>query len=156
MYNGMLHLHNFLRWIILILLLVNVIYHLGSTARPFTLKDKKLALGLLIASHVTLLIGLYQYFFGNYGFKYFQDGNIGEVMKTPALRFWAIEHISGMLMAIILITIAYSTSKKNIATVSKRKKMGYLFLTALIIILLVIPWPFRDVLIRRPWFPGMH
>ena len=123
MYNGLLHLHNFLRWVILILLIINIIQHLGFSSQPVTSKTKKLGLSLLIAAHITLLLGLYQYFFGNYGFQYFEGSSIGDIMKTPALRFWAVEHISGMLIAIMLITIAYSTLKKNLPPIKKRKKV---------------------------------
>jgi uncharacterized membrane protein len=57
MATGLLHLHNLLRWIILILLFV-AIY------QAFT-KNKgvqKISLFLLISAHITLLLGLYQYF----------------------------------------------------------------------------------------------
>ncbi|HMZ45458.1 MAG TPA: hypothetical protein PKG56_05445 [Chitinophagaceae bacterium] len=142
MYNGLLHLHNFLRWVIIILLVINIIKAFSGN------KNIKLSLWLLISSHITLLIGLYQYFFGAMGFKLF--GTYGaEVMKNSALRFWAVEHIMGMVIAIALITIGHISLKKQ-AT----KKASILFLVALIIILAVVPWPFREG-IGRAWFPGM-
>ncbi len=154
MYTGLLHLHNLMRWVILLLLLINIVNHFSSATKPLAAKDKKLSLFLLISAHITLLLGLYQYFFGEKGFALFSGRSMGEVMKTPALRFWAVEHITGMLIAIILITVANSTLKKNISDVIKRKKVAYLLLVALIIIILVVPWPFREN-IARPWFPGM-
>jgi len=145
MYNGLLHLHNFLRWIIIILLLLNIVNALSGK------KNLKQSLWLLIASHITLLVGLYQYFVGMMGFRLIQTLGMGEVMKNSASRFWAVEHISGMILAIALITIAHISLKKQ----SSPKKSGVLFLIALIIILAVVPWPFREA-IARPWFPGMH
>lgn len=155
MYNGLLHLHNLLRWIILILLLINIVRHISKAAQPLTAQDKKLGLWLLIASHITLLLGLYQYFTGPVGFKVISHLGFAEVMKNNIYRFWAVEHITGMLIAIALITVGYSAIKKNITYVVKRRRAAFLFLAALIIILLVVPWPFREG-IGRPWFPGMH
>jgi hypothetical protein len=145
MYNGLLHLHNLLRWIILILLLVTVF-------QAFT-KNKgitKSSLFLLIASHITLLLGLYQWFTGNLGLKLIQSSGLGEVMKNSASRFWAVEHFAGMLIGIILITIARGKAKRQIFSAA-----SWLYLVALIIILASVPWPFREG-IGRPWFPGMH
>lgn len=144
MYNGLLHLHNFMRWIILLFLLIALI-------QAFSKKPglQKTSLWLLIAAHITLLVGLYQYFMGAFGYKLIQQNGFGAVMKDSALRFWAVEHITGMLLAIILITIARGKAKRNNYSAS-----SWLYIIALILILAVVPWPFRDV-IARPWFPGV-
>ena len=42
MYQGLLHLHSLLRWIILILLVVNIVRHFTASNKPFTATDKKL------------------------------------------------------------------------------------------------------------------
>lgn len=142
MESGLLHLHNFLRWVILFFLLIAIVQSLGKNTGL-----KKTSLWLLIASHITLLIGLYQYFTSAVGFKLIQQYGFGEVMKDSAMRFWAVEHITGMLIAIIMITIARGKAKRGGFPVA-------LYIIALILILAVVPWPFRE-LIGRPWFPGM-
>lgn len=143
MEQGLLHLHNFLRWIILIFLVIALL-------QAFTKSEglKKTSLWLLIASHLTLVIGLYQYFTRGFGYKLIAEYGFGNVMKDGAMRFWAVEHITGMLVAIILITMARGKAKRG----------GYptlLYVIALILILAVAPWPFRELGIGRPWFPGM-
>lgn len=143
MESGLLHLHNFLRWIILLFLLIAIVQSLGKKTGL-----QKTSLWLLIAAHITLLIGLYQYFTSAVGYKLIQANGFGIVMKDSIMRFWAVEHITGMLIAIILITIARGKAKRG----------GYpaaLYILALIIILAVVPWPFRELGIGRPWFPGM-
>ena len=144
MYKGLLDLHNVLRWAILILLLVALMQAFGKSAGL-----KKSSLWLLICAHVTLLIGLYQWFTGKLGFKLIQDAGLKAVMQNDASRFWAVEHISGMLIAIILITIARGKAK-----VLNYRAAAWLYLIALIILLVTIPWPFRAG-IGRPWLPGM-
>ena len=144
MYNGLLHLHNLLRWIILVLLLLSLVY-------AFTKNEKirKTSLFLLISAHITLILGLFQWLNGNLGLKKIQELGFGEVMKTAEYRFWAVEHLAGMLIGIILITIARGKAK-----VLNYKAASWLYLIALIIIFASVPWPFRAG-IGRPWFPGM-
>jgi hypothetical protein len=55
-----------------------------------------------------------------------------------------------MLIAIVLITIGRGAAKKNIPDVAKFKKAFWFFLIALVIILVTIPWPFREG-VGRPW-----
>jgi hypothetical protein len=154
MYQGLLHLHSLLRWIILVLLVVNIVRHFSASNKPFTTTDNKLGLFLMIVAHSTLLLGLYQWFTGPSGFQNIRNLGMGAVMKDSASRFWAVEHITGMIIAIILITLGKTVAKKDFGDALKHKRSAILFTIALVIILLSIPWPFR-VGIGRPWFPGM-
>ncbi len=155
MYQGLLHTHNLLRWVILIFLLLAIFRHMTGGNKPFDKTDKGLGLPLLISAHLTLLIGLYQWIVGPWGLKLIQANGMSPVMKDSVMRFWAIEHPLMMLIAIILITIGYGQRKtKHTSRVQRRRSLVYYFL-ALIAILLAVPWPFREV-IGRPWFPGMN
>ena len=152
-YEGLLYLHSFLRWAILILALVAIVKsYQGMTAgKPFSAGDKKVGLFLMIAAHTTLLVGLYLWFFGSFGLMNIQNLGFGEVMKNRVARYYAVEHTTGMLIAIVLITIGRGVSKKSIPDVAKHKKTFWFFLIALVIILATVPWPFRAG-IGRPWF----
>lgn len=146
MYTGLLHLHNILRWVILILLVVNIIKIATGSAKV------KYSKWLLIAAHTTLLIGLFQYFAGGSGFAIIQEHGMSEVMKNSEYRFWAVEHITGMIVSIAFITIGHVGLKKG-----NTKKANMFFVLALILILAVVPWPFRDGIGRpRPLLPGMN
>jgi hypothetical protein len=144
MATGLLHLHNLLRWVILITLFLSI----------YKLWSKQNALGvskiLLISAHTTLILGLYQYITGAVGLQLIKAAGMGAAMKDAATRFWAVEHIFSMVLAISLITIGhvkYKKSKQSGATMM-------LYIIALLIILSAIPWPFRAG-IGRPWFPGV-
>lgn len=154
MYNWTLFLHSIFRWFILVFLVINVINAIVNNGREYNKKDRTWYLRLLITSHFTLLIGLYQYFLGPKGWVYLQTNAMGDIMKNSTLRFWFIEHITGMLIAIILITIGNKISKSQTidATVKHKKLLPYLII-ALAIILAVIPWPFRFA--EVPWLRGM-
>jgi len=146
MYNGLLHLHNSLRWVIIILLLITLV-------QAFTKKEgiQKTSLWLLIAAHITLLLGLFQYFNSDVaGFKMIANmGGMGNVMKSSFACFWVVEHFSAMLLAIVLITIGRGRAKKlNYSAALKW------YLVAFLLIMAAVPWPFRED-IARPLFPGM-
>ena len=152
MYTGLVHLHNLLRWVILLLLITGIVRHfIGMTRKkPFTSGDKKNDLFLMISAHIQLLLGIIQWFAGDVGLKQVRNvASFGEIMRTQALRFWTIEHTVGMLIAIILITIGRGVAKKSIPDDSKHKRAFWLFLIALIIIVATIPWPGRGA-IGRP------
>ena len=156
MYNGLLHLHNLLRWVILLLIIIAIVRHLvGMTGnKPFTAKDRRTATFMMISANVQFLIGLYQWFFGPWGFKLIQSTPFGEIMKNATYRFWVIEHSLMMLIAVALISIGRGAAKKNIPDVSKHRRGFWFFLIALIVILAAVPWPGREG-IGRPLLPGM-
>jgi hypothetical protein len=157
MYNGLLHLHNLLRWVIIILGFIAIYKSFAGMRgnKLFTNSERKIGLFLMISAHITLLIGLYQWFAGGLGWQNISSYGVDAVMKDPVYRFFAIEHPAGMLIAIILITIGRGASKKNISDLAKHKRTFWFFLVAMIIILASVPWPFR-VGIGKPWFPGVH
>jgi uncharacterized membrane protein YqhA len=156
MYSGLVHLHNVLRWVILLLLIIALLRHLAgmSNKRPINDRDRSIDLFLMIAAHITLVLGIYQWFAGSWGINIFRTYSMKEIMDNTALRFWAVEHISGMVIAIILITIGRGAVKRSIDWTT-HKKAFWFFLIALLIILASVPWPFREG-IGRPWFPGVQ
>lgn len=138
MYNGLLAAHSGLRWVVLILLLL-AIFNAFSKKKggTWTPKDKKIALFTLIFTHVQLLIGLV---------LYFQSPKVSfgsGVMSETIQRFYTVEHISLMLVAIALITVGYSKSKRGETDAKKFGAIATFYLIGLILILVSIPWPFR-------------
>jgi hypothetical protein len=141
MYNIILSLHSLLRWVILLLLIINLVRHFSALKKPFTGTDKALGLWLMIFAHIILLLGIYQWFAGAYGYHNISNIGFSAVMQNHAYRFFAIEHTFGMIIAIILITVARGVFRKNLTDRKKHKRCITLYLIALIIILASIPWP---------------
>ena len=151
----LLPVHNILRWVILILLVLAII-NAASRMRsnwPFSKTDHTISLFLLIATHLNALIGIYQWFVSAWGLNAIRSMGFGAVMKSSLYRFWAVEHFAGMLIAVILITVARRVTKKNYIARDKHRRIFWLLLIALIIMLVSIPWPFRES-IARPWIRG--
>lgn len=157
MYQVLLFLHNLLRWVILLLAIIAIIkaYSGMMNRKPFGRSDKQIGLFLMISAHTIFLIGLYQWIFGPLGLQSIQNSGMAVVMKDKVLRYWAVEHITGMLIAIVLITIGRSISKKNVSDRTKHKKTFWYYLIAVLIILITAPWPYRAG-IGRPLLPGIH
>jgi hypothetical protein len=67
--TGLVHLHNILRWVILVLLLLSVVksYSGWKSKKSFTDGDRKTWLFTMIAAHTTLILGLYQWLAGRMG-----------------------------------------------------------------------------------------
>jgi len=145
METGMLHLHNVLRWVILILLLVTLYQ---AFAKKESIRSS--SLWLMIAAHTMLLIGLYQVIAGRFGILKGLPESVPSLMKDSFSRFYWVEHPILMVVAIVLITLARGKVKAL-----NYKTAGWLLLIALIFILVAIPWPFREVGVNRAWFPGM-
>ena len=150
----LLFLHSLLRWVILVAQLYTIIksWSVMNAKSVFPGSARKGALILLISAHITLLIGLYQWLFGRYGIISTSLPSGVELMKDKFYRFYWVEHPFGMVLAITLITIGYSTVKKGTQTAGLGKKAFWLFLIALIVLAATIPWPGRAE-IGRPLLP---
>lgn len=148
MYNILLHAHSGLRWVILLLIIEGA---LKSTRgwiqkREYSSYDNKISLFALIGAHTQLVIGFALYFISP---KVRLDDMAG-AMKDPLLRFFTVEHVSMMIIAVALVTIGRIKSKKQDEGWKKHKTVSIFFLLALIIIIVAVPWPFSKI--TGSWF----
>jgi len=141
MYKGIVHAHSGFRWVVLILLIVAIVNAAKSqSSGNYLKKDKMINLFTMIFLHIQLLIGLGLYFTSDK--VRFVSGMMGDTM----LRFFAVEHIFGMIVAIVLVTIGRSKAEKKLkGSRDKHRKIMTSYLFALIIIIATIPWPFREL-----------
>ena len=151
--NYVLPVHNILRWAVLLFGVYTVIKALGGVSgkKNYTGSDNKASLFFMISCDIQLLLGLVLYFGGTW-FDLVKSG-MGDVMKNPANRFFAVEHALMMIIAWILVHMGRSMVKRSGTDAQKHKRSLIYFGIALLIILLMIPWPFRAPGIGRVWFP---
>ena len=142
MYQGLLHAHSGLRWIVLLLIIINVINAAGgfSGKKVGSPRDKKLSLFALISTHTQVLLGLSLYAMSP------KVQFTANTMSNPLLRFFTMEHTVMMLIAVVLITIGHRQAKSG-----NLKKQFWYYIIALIVIIAAIPWPFRAML-GGQWF----
>lgn len=130
--------HSGLRYVVLALLIA-AIYVAFTNRSQSNAPYSKVYLFAMIATHTQLLIGLILYAL-DWGVKVRFD-----MMGDKFYRFYSVEHIVGMLIAIALITVGHAQGKK----LNHGKVFTY-YLVALILIFLSIPWPFRNL--GAAWF----
>jgi hypothetical protein len=152
MYSFFLHLHSILRWVVLILLLVAIFNSLVAGERPFIRTDARTGSVLVIFADLMFLIGLVIWYFGSNGYNWIQSMGISEVMKNDHARFFAIEHPTGMLLAIILLHIGKAQGRKAIGDRAKHRRTLLFYFLALLVILISIPWPFRQIGAGSHWY----
>ncbi len=127
-------LHSLNRFVLLALMLL-VLYRslMGWLNKsPFEKTDDKLSLFLFISTHTQLLLGIILYFISPVVIF------SGTSMKDSVARYWLVEHITGMLIAIVLISLGRILSKKLSDSTAKHKRMFIYNIVALIVILAII------------------
>jgi uncharacterized membrane protein len=102
--------------------------------KPFEKLDNTGSLVLLILTHTQLLIGLILYaFLSPYTQAAFAD--MGAAMKDSTLRYFAVEHIMMMLIAVVLIQLGRTFSKKATDDVQKHRKLAVYTTAAVLLII---------------------
>jgi hypothetical protein len=152
MYPLTLTLHSILRWIVLILAVVAFVRALVGWLgkQEWTALDNRLGMLLSASMDLQVLLGLILYIFlspiTTSAFR-----NLGAVMGNAAQRFWTLEHIFLMIVALILIHVGRATSRAAERAGGKHKRAAIFFGLALLAILMAIPWPFLSY--GRPLIP---
>jgi len=141
MYAYFLHFHNTLRWLILLSLVITLVKYVSGWLGNQTWKKTDNILGVVFTSlmDLQLLIGLVLYFFLSPVTK-LAMADFGAAMKDSGIRFYAVEHFSMMLIAVVLVHIGRAKSKKAKTDSAKFKTATIFFLIALAVILAAIPW----------------
>lgn len=140
-YTALLHTHNLFRWLVLIVLVLAVLFAfigwLGK--RDWGKKDNLTGLLLTIFMDLQFLVGFVLYaFVSPVTRSAFAD--FGAAMKNEVLRFYAVEHIFMMIIALVLVHIGRSKSKK-IETQWKKHRVAAIFYgISFALILAAIPW----------------
>jgi len=136
MYNFLLGLHSGLRYIVLLLLALAIIFSVTALfgKKDYTSSNRKINLFAMIATHTQLLAGLILYFVS----PLVQYGNMGEAMKNTVTRYWTVEHAVLMLFAIALITVGHARSKKAAIALNKHRAIALYYGLAVLVIIVAI------------------
>lgn len=151
--QNFLFLHSYLRYFILLFALVVAVQSLVGMMRnkKFKKVNKQLALSLLIFCDLQLVLGIILYYYKVIGAGMF---SAGDLMKNPYSRFYAVEHSLAMIIAIVLVHVGYTVTKKNIDDDRKFKRLFWCSFIALGIFMAMIPWEGKQV-VGRPNIPHM-
>ena len=128
------YIHSGLRFIVVILLLWAIIQSLAGWLgkKTYTEGNRKANLFAMISAHTQLLFGIVLYFLS----PLVQFG--ANTMKDATTRYWTVEHISMMIIALVLITIGHAKSKRANTPVAKHKAIAIFYIIAVIIVVVAL------------------
>ena len=134
MYEIFKELHSGFRYIVIVLIIIAIIQSfIGWFGRkPYSSLNQKINLFTLISVHTQLLIGIVLFFLS----PLVQFNS--QTMKNDTTRYFTVEHWVMMLIAIILITVGYSRSKKIVLPETKHKTIAIFYLLAFLVVLVAL------------------
>jgi hypothetical protein len=145
MHTGINHLHSFLRYAAVIMILWTIVHALLNRKNTEAKASKWSMLSMMIL-HTQLILGLVLWFM-----KFMELKGTPE-MKLPDNRFFIMEHSSMMLLSIILITIGHIKGKKTMDLQKRYNIIFWYFVIGFVIMMLSIPWPIGFLDHNRGWF----
>ncbi|MEO8763740.1 MAG: hypothetical protein ABI416_05610 [Ginsengibacter sp.] len=148
--QALLVIHNLLRWFILLFGIWTVLTSLSGlmSKRVYSPGDSQANFLFTLGMDLQLLVGLGLYFSGVW---FDRLKHLGDNMKDTNLRFFTMEHEFMMILAWILVHVGRVVVKKAFTSPAKFKRSLIFFGITLLLILIAMPWPFRDA-VARPWF----
>jgi hypothetical protein len=151
-YPLILTLHSWMRWVVVILGVITVVKFLIGWLgkKDWTAFDVRLASIFPVTIDIQLLLGLLLYFVVS-PITTAALRDFSSAMSNSVVRFYSVEHIFMMLLALVVAHIGSALIRKRTDATAKYRIGFILFLLVLIIIFLAIPWPFLAAGSGRPW-----
>lgn len=151
MYAIFLSIHSWIRWVVLICLVISVIKaYLGLRgATAFSSIDNALRHWTATAAHIQLVVGIIIY--TQSPLVSFFWKNLDVAVHDSEILFFGLIHIAFMFLSIVLVTIGSALAKRRNTDPEKFKTVFVWFIIALLLILIAIPWPFSPF-VDRPYF----
>jgi len=150
-YSIVIVLHSLVRWVLVIVTIVAVARALAGWLgrKEWAALDSRLGVILSSSADLQMLLGLILYIFlSPLTQAVFKD--FGAAMSDPVLRYWGVEHIFMLFVAVVLIHVGQMMAKRAGAA-AKYKWAAIFYGLAMLAMLVAIPWPFLAVGSGRPW-----
>lgn len=143
MYVFTLYLHSYVRWLVVIAALVVLVRAVRGWLgrRAWSAADDRAGLLFTIGMDVQVLLGLALYL-GLSPLVAAALRNMATTMRTSALRFFAVEHIGAMLVALILAHVGRARSRRAGEASARHRSAAIWYGLAILLMLVSIPWPF--------------
>ncbi|HVO09167.1 MAG TPA: hypothetical protein VMX54_00315 [Vicinamibacteria bacterium] len=142
MYSLVLLAHSWLRWAVLLL----AIALLARTAvgwlrsRPWARADDRLQVALVGVLDLELLLGLLLYVgLSPLTRSFLADPAVA--MRAPVLRFFGVEHVVGMVLAVAVAHAGRVVSRRAATPAHRQRGACLAALVVLLLAVAAIPWP---------------
>ncbi len=153
MYGSLLHIHSIVRWLVLlgITLPLARTYSALLWPRPFSTIDRRAVSFGTTASHIQLLLGIALYMSSPFVKLFWSAPSAG--LANRQLLFFSLIHITGMITSVVLMSVGSSLAKRAGDDRGRFRAIAIYWTIAVIVILLLIPWPFSPLAQRPLWRP---
>ncbi len=142
MYTTVLLLHSWIRWVALVACVgVTLAALRGKVVGEKSIADRW-GLVAMMSLDLQMLLGLVLYLGLSPNMQEILN-HFGESMKRADTRFWAVEHISAMFVAIVLAHVGRVLARKAATPAAKRTRLLVCFGVATLLLLVGMPWPGR-------------
>lgn len=123
LYTPLVHAHSGIRYLVLLLVVITALKAFVGWfgKQSYSGLDNKLSLISLIVTHIQFLLGLILYVISP------RVIFSGASMGNATARYWLVEHISLMIIAVVLITLGRSLSKRATDDAGKHKRVAIFF-----------------------------
>ena len=142
-YAMVLTIHSLVRWVVVIAGIIAVIMAYAGWFGNRRWTSSTVRLNMLFTTFLDLnvLLGIFLYIILSPITRgAFQ--NMGDAMRDSNVRFFTVEHLLIMLVAVVVAHIGSSRAKKAADDKGKFKQAAIFFTIAMILIFVGIPWPF--------------
>jgi hypothetical protein len=141
MYTVVLDLHSWIRWIALVAGVGATLAALRDRSTPAeTGRADRWGLALMMSLDVQMLLGLALYLAVSPTMQAILE-NFGAAMQDPTSRFWAVEHLTMMLAAVVVTHLGRVLGRKAKSADAKRLRLLVCFGLATVLMIAAIPWP---------------
>ena len=142
MYTTVLTIHSWIRWIALVAAVGATMAAMRGKVEGATSLADRWGLVAMMALDIQMLLGLLLYFVLSPVTQAILD-NFGGAMRDPTARFWAVEHTSAMVAAVVLAHVGRVLARKAATPAAKRTRLLVCFGLATVVMILGMPWPGR-------------
>ena len=140
MYSAVLVAHSWLRWVALVAAIGTVLAAIRIQRPADRASADRWSLAAMAALDFQMLLGLLLYLALS-PFTAEAMKNMSAAMANPSLRFWAVEHLTTMVVAIVLVHVGRALAGKASTPSSIRLRLLICFGLAAILLIVGIPWP---------------
>jgi len=142
MYGVILIVHSWNRWLVLVSAIATLVLAIAGRAaqREWSKKDQRWATAFIASLDLQAVLGLLLYFVLSPIIPK-TGSEFKAAIRVGALRFFAIEHITMMVLALIVAHGAWAYAKRAKDSTVRQRRVTWGVGVALLLILAGIPWP---------------
>ncbi len=142
MYSAFLTAHSWLRWVVLAAAVIAIVRSASgiSGGRAWAGKADAISRFYTVALDIQFMVGLILYVVLS-PFTQAAFADMAAAMRDSGARFFAVEHLAGMMIALVVAHIGRARIRRAAGDAAKHQQALLFFGISLALILASIPWP---------------